>query len=101
MTIDHLFEHNLPQRETCTDDIEPLFLLQNVVFIDDWRFVLFTKKYKNMIVFFLKHANKVCRTLTIVRASILTPCHEVKSLRLDFSLDYQDIDSSNGRQGDI
>ena len=55
---------------------------------------------KNIIVF-EKHANKACRTLDIVRASILAPCHEVKSLRLDFSIDNQDIDSSNGRQGDI
>ena len=100
MTIDRLFEHNLPQRETCTDDIEPLFHLQNVWFIDDWRLVSSTTNINNIIVF-EKHANKTCRTAAIVWASILAPCHEVMSLRLDFSIDYQDIDSSNGGQGEI
>ena len=61
---------------------------------------LFTNNINNIIVF-EKHANKACRTAAIVWASILAPCHEVMSLRLDFIIDYQDIDSSNGRQGDI
>ena len=33
-TIDHSFEDNLPQRETRTANIEPLFLTQSIVFIE-------------------------------------------------------------------